>query len=71
MRRVFVDGRFGFASVFDDETGAYLRTGIFDEQGKDTGTDPFMASFPQLIDVGVMGHCKHGKSGLCLKAIVS
>ena len=27
-----------------------------------------MASFPQLIDVGVMGHCKHGKSGLCLKA---
>ena len=68
MRRVFVDGRFGFASVFDDETGAYLRTGILDEQGKDTGTDPFMASFPQLIDVGVMGHCKHGKSGLCLKA---
>ena len=64
MRRVYVDGRFGFASVFDDESGAYIRTGILDERGNDTGADPFMASFPQLIDVGVMGHCKHGKSGL-------
>jgi radical SAM protein with 4Fe4S-binding SPASM domain len=36
--------------------------------GKDTGIDPFMASFPELIDVGVMGHCTHGKSGLCLKS---
>ena len=34
----------------------------------DTGVDPFMASFPHLIDVGVMGHCIHGKTGLCVKA---
>jgi intein/homing endonuclease len=27
-----------------------------------------MASFPHLIDLGVMGSCHHGKSGLCLKA---
>ena len=27
-----------------------------------------MASFPHLIDVGVMGHCIHGKTGLCVKA---
>ena len=27
-----------------------------------------MASFPHLIDVGVMGHCMHGKTGLCAKA---
>ena len=27
-----------------------------------------MASFPHLIDVGVMGHCIHGKTGLCAKA---
>lgn len=27
-----------------------------------------MASFPHLIDVGVMGHCAHGKTGLCMKA---
>jgi radical SAM protein with 4Fe4S-binding SPASM domain len=27
-----------------------------------------MSNFPELIDVGVMGHCKHGKSGLCIKS---
>lgn len=25
-----------------------------------------MASFPELLDIGIMGHCKHGRSGLCL-----
>ena len=27
-----------------------------------------MASFPELLDIGIMGHCAHGKSGLCIKA---
>ena len=27
-----------------------------------------MASYPHLIDVGIMGHCIHGKTGLCAKA---
>jgi len=27
-----------------------------------------MASFPELLDIGIMGHCKHGKSGLCIEA---
>lgn len=33
-----------------------------------TGKDPFMSSFPELLDVGIMGHCIHGKSGLCMAA---
>lgn len=56
-----------FLSFFNEKTGRYFRTGIL-ENGKDTGEDPFMASFPELLDVGIMGHCKHGKSGLCIKA---
>ena len=56
-----------FVSMFDDRTGMYVRSGIM-KNGKDTGRDPFMASFPELLDVGIMGHCKHGKSGLCVKA---
>ena len=56
-----------FLSMFDEETGRYLRTGII-RDGKDTGEDPFMSSFPELLDVGIMGHCKHGNSGLCMKA---
>ena len=56
-----------FISCFNQETGFYFRTGIL-EDGKDTGVDPFMTSFPELLDVGIMGHCIHGKTGLCQKA---
>ncbi len=27
-----------------------------------------MASFPELLDIGIMGHCIHGRQGLCMKA---
>lgn len=56
-----------FVSFFDEKTGRYIRTGII-KNGKDTGIDPFMGSFPELMDVGVMGHCAHGRSGLCVTA---
>lgn len=56
-----------FVSVFNPNTGFYLRTGII-KNGKDTGVDPFMSSFPELLDIGIMGHCKHGRTGLCKKA---
>lgn len=68
MKQVVKDSKYHFVSSFDSDTGFYIRTGILDEHGKDTGVDPFMASFPHLIDVGVMGHCIHGKTGLCVKA---
>ena len=68
MRTLIHDKKYNFKYMFDTETGEYLRTGILDEHGKDTGVDPFMGSFPHLIDVGIMGHCIHGKTGLCVKA---
>ena len=68
MRYIVEDKKYNFKYGFDTETGAYVRTGILDENGRDTGVDPFMGSFPHLIDVGVMGHCIHGKTGLCAKA---
>ncbi len=68
MMQKIVDHQFSFISMFNPQTGAYVRTGILNEHGYDTGVDPFMASFPHLIDVGIMGHCIHGKTGLCVKA---
>lgn len=56
-----------FFSVFDEKTGNYMRSGII-KNGKETKQDPFMSSFPELLDVGIMGHCIHGSSGLCVKA---
>lgn len=68
MRYIIDDEKYRFRSAFDTDTGTYIRTGILDENGNDTGKDPFMASYPHLIDVGIMGHCIHGKTGLCAKA---
>ena len=68
MQYVIHDKKYHFKFAFDTQTGAYIRTGILDENGRDTGKDPFMASYPHLIDVGIMGHCIHGRSGLCTKA---
>jgi radical SAM protein with 4Fe4S-binding SPASM domain len=68
MNLFYTDRKNLFKEVFNSETGFYVRTGVFDENGKDTGVDPFMRSYPQLLDVGIMGSCEHGKSGLCMKA---
>lgn len=56
-----------FISFFDEATGHYVRSGII-KNGIELAEDPFMTSFPELLDVGIMGHCRHGQSGLCLKA---
>lgn len=64
MIRIKTDFQYGFKSVFSTKTGKYIRLGILDGD-KDTGVDPFMSSFPELIDIGIMGHCIHGLSGKC------
>lgn len=72
MIRRRLSSEFNFMSSFDTETGHYIRTGILkeDEAGVmiDTGFDPFMAEMPELIDIGVMGTCTHGKTGLCIQS---
>jgi len=62
-----VDKKNKFVSMFDSDTGMYIRSGII-ENGKDTGVDPFMTTYPQLIDVGIMGSCESGRLGLCKAA---
>lgn len=68
MKYVVQDNKHHFKYAFDTETGAYVRTGVLDNNGRDTGKDPFMASYPHLIDVGIMGHCIHGKTDLCCQS---
>lgn len=63
-----IDKKNRFISRFDPDTGFYIRSGVIDKNGKDTDKDPFMSSFPELIDIGIMGHCIHGKNGLCMKS---
>ena len=57
MIRCVEDPKYHYKTVFNTKTGSYIRF-----------SNKLMASFPHLIDIGVMGKCHHGKSGLCLKA---
>lgn len=61
------DERYQFKSIFDKKSGTYVRSGIFVD-GEETAENPFRATFPHLIDIGIMGHCTHGISGLCESA---
>lgn len=45
-----------FISEFNPNTGLYVRTGVI-EDGEDTGVDPFMTNYPELLDVGIMETC--------------
>jgi hypothetical protein len=42
--------------MFDPSTGFYARSGVI-KNGKDTGVDPFMTSYPELLDIGIMQTC--------------
>ena len=63
----YKDNRFGFIELFNDETGTLIRSNILDN-GIETGQLPPMRSFPELIDIGIMGACDAGKTGLCRNA---
>lgn len=55
--KIYMDRQNRFMEKFDDKTGFYIRTGVIDDNGKDTGVDPFMRNFPALLDVGIMERC--------------
>lgn len=48
----YVDTKYGFTEWFNPYNGHYIRT-----ERKKTGKDPFMRSFPALLDIGVCGGC--------------
>ena len=60
------DDLYRYVSFFDPLTGQGARSNTFSKEGIDSGQDPFQGSFPELLDIGIMGSCEHGKSGLCL-----
>lgn len=57
MLKVCYDNKYHFMSMFDDRTGTYVRTEVLGKDMKETGEEPFMASYPHLLDIGVMQTC--------------
>ena len=59
----YYDKKNNFVETFNPETGFYIRS-----DDLTTGKEPFMRDFPALLDIGIMGHCVHGASGLCIQS---
>ena len=62
------DDQYRYAVFFDPQSGQGARSNVFSPLMVDTGRDPYRASFPELLDIGIMGSCEHGNSGLCLSS---
>lgn len=56
---VYKDKKYDFYEVFNEENGTLIRSDV-------NGVDPVMRSFPELLDVGIMGHCN--QKSICAKA---
>lgn len=50
---IYKDEKYGFYELFNEENGTLIRSDIH-------GVDPSARSFPELLDVGIMGHCRSG-----------
>lgn len=59
----YEDSKFLFWEIFNEQNGTLIRSNVIG-----TKKEPFMRSFPELLDVGIMGHCDAGKSGYCKAA---
>ena len=51
---IYKDEKFGFFEIFNERNGTLIRSDDF------SGNDPVMRSYPELLDVGIMGHCESG-----------
>lgn len=56
---IYRDKKYGFYELFNEKNGTLIRSDV-------NGFDPKMRSFPELLDVGIMGHCSH--TDICEKA---
>lgn len=50
---IYKDEKYNFYELFNEENGTLIRSDV-------DGVDPVMRSFPELLDVGIMGHCSNG-----------
>lgn len=55
---IYRDEKYGFFELFNEKNGTLVR-------GDVNGEDPKMRSFPELLDIGIMGHCDH--SNICTR----
>lgn len=61
---IFKDKQYNFVEWFNEKTGFLIRSNVL-ENGKETLVTPGRRSYPELIDVGIMGTCTACDNGIC------
>lgn len=56
---IYKDRLLPFIEFFNPENGTLIRTNLLDKEGNETGTVPQYRYLPELIDIGIMGHCSN------------
>lgn len=57
--KIYKDPIFGFYEFFNEKNGILVRTDILTN---DTRISPFKRSYPELIDIGIMGKCDNQRT---------
>mgnify|MGYP004507265123 CR=1 FL=1 len=61
--KVYVDEKYHFYELFNENNGTLIRSNI-----DGTHEEAKYRSFPELIDIGIMGSCISGRTGICKNA---
>lgn len=59
---IYKDRRQPYIEIFNPKTGTLIRTNLLDKSGQETRTSPSCRYLPELIDIGIMGHCSNKTS---------
>lgn len=60
---IYKDSQYHFFEFFNPDNGFLIRS-----DSTKTGKNPLMRSFPELLDVGIMGHCQSANEHICKNA---
>ena len=63
----YKDEKYNFVEFFNEENGFYLRSNVICDN-TETEIEATMRSFPELLDIGIMGTCMACESGICKMA---
>lgn len=60
----YYDKKYNFFELFNEKNGFSLRSNII-INNVETDKQPMLRSFPELLDIGIMGHCHCSKENIC------
>jgi len=63
----YKDKKYNFVEYFDEVTGVLVRSNVL-KNSVETCEMPKMRSFPELIDIGIMGTCVSAENKICKNA---